>query len=500
MWTTKLSLDRISRTYQTFGLLLVVSIYSLFLFTHNNDFPLGFHPDEVKKVQFVLSERSPDFHHPLLIIQTARLANLFTDYTAHQNVVELARTTTALYGTLMVIFCFLIILTVTANKWLATVGALLLASNPIIIVHSHYLKEDIALTATTLLAMYFLLGFVKQQSQLNTLSLGFGIGLMASSHYKSVLFLLPLGIGISYLYKTQWTRRHYQLILTIGLVALTTFLLINNTILFDFMTFLKGGWHEFRHSATGHTLYIPFFNDPFFHLRKSLFEYLITMWVYLPLLFTATFMCFKKKSISLIILLITLWVQYLIIEISPLKPAPGFVRYAIPVIPFIIIISMIVINEFKISWKVSILLIIVVLGTKDFIYAHSVITNLELDNRIKLSESELSNETTYYEAYSLKNFRNSPGKKITRSIASKNADYYKSKKITHLVLSSFEYDRYINGAKLTNQSEYIYDRADRYNYLLKHYPSEKMPSLIKPIAFFYPEIIIVNLHDEFGNN
>lgn len=56
--------------------LAVVAIFalSLTLTWTNNNFPLGYHFDEPKKVTFIITGEQ-DFHHPILMLELVRWAN-----------------------------------------------------------------------------------------------------------------------------------------------------------------------------------------------------------------------------------------------------------------------------------------------------------------------------------------------------------------------------------------------------------------------------------------
>ncbi len=73
--------------WKSYGLLVGICICSFILFIANNDFPLYFHADELKKLNFVLSGEQ-DFKHPVLLLQLARLANLLFREVDYQTLVS----------------------------------------------------------------------------------------------------------------------------------------------------------------------------------------------------------------------------------------------------------------------------------------------------------------------------------------------------------------------------------------------------------------------------
>ena len=142
----------------TIATLTVIAAASLALGLWNNDFPLGYHPDEVKKVGFIATG-TQDFHLPILLLQLTRAANAFARLEGGQEIVELGRAVSAVAGACIVVLSFLL-----ARQILPPLGSLLVAAltavSPILVVHAHYLKEDMVFTACALAALLALCGFV----------------------------------------------------------------------------------------------------------------------------------------------------------------------------------------------------------------------------------------------------------------------------------------------------------------------------------------------------
>ena len=67
------------------------------LFSVNNHFMLGLHFDEVFKVEAIVNGRFY-YSHPLLMLETTRLAALLLGVTEPQGIVEAGRTLSALLG------------------------------------------------------------------------------------------------------------------------------------------------------------------------------------------------------------------------------------------------------------------------------------------------------------------------------------------------------------------------------------------------------------------
>lgn len=476
-------------------LIILLSISSFYLFTLNNDFPFGFHPDEIKKVKFVLGQRVPDFKHPLLIIQTCKVINYWTGYLEYQDTVVMARTTTAFYGVVLVIVTFLITYQICSSTWIAFFSAVLVITNPIIITHTHYLKEDIALSAMTMLSIYCLIRFTKSLSLVNTIGLGISLGLMFSSHYKAALFFVPLTIVLIYfLSKLHWRLWAYKTI-TVSLITIITFLIINYPLIIDFSRFMSGVLFELRHASKGHSLFLPFSIAPFFHFRNSLFEYTLLTVPFSIALFVSIYHGMVKKDLRLIVLFSLAAINYLIIELSPLKTSPGYVRYVIPLIPILTIISCSMINVMGVKLKTMAIILITVLAVKDFHYGFSVVDLLDQDNRILIHEKKLPKEVTLFEKYST-GYLNRNSFRTAPSIVSPGPEVLKRNGIQYLVASSFRYDRFLTGKTLQRQRAKVYEIGNAYDSLFTAYDTETLRPVVKTIGFFHPELKIVNLENK----
>ena len=94
---------------------------------------------------YISGDKKTDFYHPQLILKLGRLFADIASASSQQDVVQAGRTSTAFLGSFVVLFTFGL-----ARQFLSAPASLLAASltaaSPGIVIHSHYLKEDIALT------------------------------------------------------------------------------------------------------------------------------------------------------------------------------------------------------------------------------------------------------------------------------------------------------------------------------------------------------------------
>ena len=81
--------------------------FSACLYLWNNNFPIGYHGDEGKKIHFALTN-TQDFQHPLLLLQAIRAVNVFLNLDP-PGVALLGRTLRAIYAVLLVACFYLVV-------------------------------------------------------------------------------------------------------------------------------------------------------------------------------------------------------------------------------------------------------------------------------------------------------------------------------------------------------------------------------------------------------
>lgn len=157
------------------GCLALLLLCSLFLNVRNNGFPLGYHPDEVKKVAFI-ENGSQDFYHPVLLLQSVRSLNAVFDFTVPQEIAELGRFVSALAGAAVVGATFLLAKRQMPPPW-AFLASAMTATSPLIVMHAHYLKEDLLFTCFFLFTLLQLLRTLDAPKMRNFACLGLAAGL-----------------------------------------------------------------------------------------------------------------------------------------------------------------------------------------------------------------------------------------------------------------------------------------------------------------------------------
>ena len=153
----------------------------------NNNFKLGYHIDEPIKVLFIENKHS-EFFHPILMLQIVRAANQIAGFTIDQDIAILGRTIMAIFGALIVVLTYFIARTTIKGNSIYV--AALCATSPILVIHAHYLKEDIVLTFFCLLSLLLLYRYIKYGDLTSIIGLGISTGFAMCSHYKGILLLI----------------------------------------------------------------------------------------------------------------------------------------------------------------------------------------------------------------------------------------------------------------------------------------------------------------------
>ena len=487
---------RSSMTMDKFELavLFVILLVSLVLNFSNNNFPLGYHADEPEKVQSI-KRGTQDFRHPILTLQVVRTLNLALGIEDNQALVRLGRSTTAVFGALIVLLSYLIFRPLLDRTYaLACAGAI--AISPIIVVHAHYLKEDMILTCFSLLTLLILLKAIRTPNLKFMCLMGLSTGLAWSSHYKGLL-LVPVLLAAPLLLLTPSKRTldYYKAVPISLAIALCTFLIINYPLFTDFDTFIKGFLYEKRHVLAGHKVKIDALSTFFsFHLRYSLIPGITLLLTVLGLIgiLYALFHWKGKTTWRERILILYFVVFYGAVELMPLKPFPGYIRYVIPAVPVIIYFvykTIAVVDDFLKGTKFRFLTVVLITVTLLLPLYSSVhlVYYLNHDTRAKAQKwIKDSLGRAKYEQYAAI-------RPHEYSIAYLDVDMERAIGVTHLVASSMMYERYRIGSRLKGQKQIVYDVQKNYEHLFSYYPVQEFKPAYRTFAFSNPTIRIIDI-------
>ena len=471
--------------------LVLASILGLSLWANleNNGFPLGYHFDEPLKVKSIIGGVY-EFHHPALMIHISRLANLFTHYTDKQDVVELGRTMSALFGT-GIVFSTFWLFRLVAGPARALLTAFAVAVSPIIVVHAHYLKEDIYFAFFVLTALLSFLRYLQSPRRARIVELGIVSGLALSSKYVgATLFLCYLLAPL--VYPIGRLRVYFAEIFAVFAISLAVFLTVNYPLFLDPNSLLDDTKHEMIDIISGHTIKPYPLQFVFtFHFVRSIIPGVTAALAFAGL---AGILLSRVKACRLTgperVVLLFAALYYFLIEISPAKPFPDFMRHALPLVPVVLYFAVRAIFETGRLIEVrsqemsgALFIVFMIWPVHDSLM---LVRYLESDTRAKL--------------YTRINQLPGPGRMLiehyadfhapTLTVATRPLGDLMASQVRYLAVANFAYDRYALGKTLWWQKEEVYLRARRYDALFTCAYEEIKPAF-KSFAFSNPTIRIV---------
>jgi len=246
-------------------LLLGVWWACLWAYTTSNRFPYQYHADEGGKVRQVISVMTSadgtgerNFNHPQLLLEATQVAVRWLGTDPHpQAVVVIGRTVSAVCCAVGVVaLAWALYLSGGLAGLLA--GAVAAGLCPMLLAHSHAMKEDAALAGGLMLTVFAgrLLWVARTAwgRTLSTLLLGFATGAAASGKYvglAAAAFAVP---AVLLAPSARWHDRLLRPLLLVAAMAVSI-ALINHRVYADWDTwnrFLEGVQREYDHSQTDH--------------------------------------------------------------------------------------------------------------------------------------------------------------------------------------------------------------------------------------------------------
>lgn len=472
-----------------FGILALsgVLLLSASLYLWNINFPYGYHYDELKKVPFVVTN-TQDFRHPLLLLQVARAVNGFLHLDRPEHIVLLGRMLTATYALLLVVFFYMLVRRLLPFPY-DILATLALATSPILVVHAHYFKEDVLLTWLCLLWLLVLFRFIEQPGRLNGVLLGIATGLAVSAHYKALL-LLVLSAALLGIVRGLRPGFHRRLLLAAP-VALVTFLIINYPLIPQFGQFQQGLMGSFEEVTDGHSLRIyPIPHWFSFHLINSLVPGMTGVATLVALGSLAYFIIRRRLSWQEKILVLYLLLFHAVIELSPSKPPPGFIRYVLPEVPILIYFAFKGLRALDhasfrgatvIARALVVVAVIVPLQSAVRLDYH---LNRDTRERVRAYIAEQA-QPTIFERYAA-------AEMDVISATEVDLEAARQRGVAFLVASSFQYERYLYGSTLTNQDPDVYRLSCAYQKLFS-YPYVEFTPAYRSFAFSNPTIRAIDI-------
>jgi len=251
-----------------FALLLFVA--ALLLFTRQQGFPWFYHPDEPGKVEQVITGQW-NFHHPMLMLQTAKLAAGSKAVAGNeQAVVETGRTVSAVFAAMAVALLSVAAWRVAGSVAGVFTGLLLLTHHQLFEL-AHYFKEDTSLLVGVAAVLCALAGYRRKNGEerecsvLPALWIGAACGLAVSGKYLGAVLLIPAAVVVWGSRAGRWKR--FGMLLA-SFVAVLLF--VNAPMLLDGTTFRNSFEREVEFVVKGqkgmtqrvpHTEYLSAFRD-----------------------------------------------------------------------------------------------------------------------------------------------------------------------------------------------------------------------------------------------
>ncbi len=236
------------------------------------------------------------------------------------------------------------------NRRVGLLAALFLAIVPLHAIYSYYTKEDIPLTFWMTVALVFIARLWRYGRTRDYLLAGLFSGVAMSAKYPGIVLLVPLlGAHLLRGWKVQSTQsdkttetqrtRSFSVFswsnAVFSLMAMGAgFLLITPFALLDFVEFWRGWSGQMEYIQTGHHDYISISAWDYwwtFHLRQSIVPGI--GWVLVLLAGGAVVYGLVRRNRAVWLLLMIIAPFYMLIEGSRAKPYPFFERYALPLIP-----------------------------------------------------------------------------------------------------------------------------------------------------------------------
>ena len=482
------------------ALLLAILAGAFWLDRANADFALGLHVDEPRKAE-AAQIGIPEYRHPHLLYHATRLAAAATGAQSMQEVAEAGRLVSALFGTAVVFVSFLLFRR-RFRPATALAATALLAVTPILVVHSHYLKEDVCFTFATTLAMLALLRFAHDRTPRALLGLGFATGLAMAAKYAGVVLfaiylLLPLAAPVgSY-------RRWLRSLAGVAGVALVVFAIVNAAGVGAPADLLAGARGEGLHAVRGHD--VPIWGPSYgfaFHLLWSLVPGLGVAATLLALAGIVAAAWSRRRSRDDReerddgVVLVAIAVLYLAIEVGPLKPFPNPMRYALPLAPLLIWFAAAGSEAFcarwlpRRTWAPAALLIAVAIGPA--IRSQRLVADLASDTRFAAAERvRMLPGPVLLDDYSIASRWNPyPNLDLVYFFLRSPEEIARAR---YAVTSSFRYERYLAAANLPFQSDEIRAIAARYRRLLACPDRQEFRPRRESFAFSNPVVVIVDL-------
>jgi hypothetical protein len=463
---------------------------SLALNVYGNRFPLGYHFDEPRKVRFI-EEGRQNFFHPVLMLQVSRIADAVADVDDPQAVVERGRTLTALFATLNVLASFLLFRFVAGTR-IALWTAAAVAVMPGLVVHAHYLKEDMYLVPFLMLSLHAFLRWRERGDARSLAWWGVATGLALSSKYVAVLLFASYAWVLRKA-PHEATARQSRPLGRMALIAVATFCVVNYAIFLDPGTFLGGFSSEATRSVKGAVIKLWPWSQYFtFHLRQSLAPSVTWAWVALG---AVGMLALRRRpeprlpAADLLLLgFVAIWLGTA--ELTPKKPYPDYLRYVIPIVPVVAYygvrgLDAIAARATRDGTRLAALLCAIALAWPLYDSVR-LVRQLEHDTRARVAGRIPPGARVIWERFT-------STREDVRFATQLPVEELRSRGVGYLVTSGFNWQILALGASMAHQKPEVYRLDARYRALFEACPYERVVPDFEPYAFSNPELRVVHV-------
>jgi len=339
-------------------LLLVILAGAALLRFWNLDFglPRFYHPDEQTKVLRVLWPMLRDhtldpryFNHPAFLLYSTGAVGLTRSALTGEEIsgdlmLLSGRTVSAVMGTFTVFLVFLLGRRL-AGAWCGLVAAALLAASPLHVQCSHYMKEDVAVTAWATLQLLLCVRYVQDGRRRDLFLAGAFTGMATATKYVGALSAVSLLAACLLRWRLAGLREAWRGVVRdvaiCGALACVVFVAVNPYALLNAQQFRTGVNREAVHARRGHfrgRLAAGPWRDLWtYHLRRSLIPGMGLMVVGLGV--AGSVWALRRRDRAACLVVLAGAVGYLVQESSPLKPPPQPERYMVLVLPMVAVMA-----------------------------------------------------------------------------------------------------------------------------------------------------------------
>lgn len=426
------------------------------------------------------------------MLTVVRLANAIAGLDDPQAVATLGRAVNAGFG-LVAVLAFWALMRWRFGAAPALAGAAVLAATPLVAVHAHYLKEDIALTAATTVALLLLHRYAERPTRALAVALGAATGLAVSAKYAGVVLFVVYAL-LPFAMDGPAGRRWRRDLLVVAGVTAAVAIVVNLPALAGLADFVRGFGYSASEAVEGGLLPVMAWDFWLgFHLRFSLADGMgaaLTAAGAAGLLYVV--LSWRRAPAGDRVVALFLIVIYLAVELVPLKPWPDFGRYVLPLTPAVLYLGWLIASEIARRLVPARAALPAALAALAALAAPPAVDAARLVHA-------LADDTRLAAAAALDDL---PGDALTERFALGRGERIEAAwrldaaalpaNVRYVVVTSFQYERYRFGATLPSADAEARRAADRYERLFG-LPFREFAPAYRSYAFSNPTVRIIDL-------